>query len=159
MRVRPKLRSRPIWPIPRNPNAEQSGPFVMIQGPQTDVISYKRVETCLRSENPKSLHSQPQQQSHRFLTRREPQPEAWPHPPPQQTLACAGPTAAHWLPAAAPSCAAAGRVTRDSRAGPRSDAGAPWGQAAPAAVPLGPAGRPPRGPSSRTHRESESARR
>ena len=26
-----------------------------------------------------------------------------------------------------PSCAAAGRVTRDSRAGPRSDAGAPWG--------------------------------
>ena len=33
----------------------------MIQGPQTDVISYKRVETCLRSENPKSLHSQPQQ--------------------------------------------------------------------------------------------------
>ena len=33
----------------------------MIQGPQTDVVSYKRVETCLRSENPKSLHSQPQQ--------------------------------------------------------------------------------------------------
>ena len=104
-----KLLRGPVRPIPRNPNAEQSGPFVMIQGPQTDVISYKRVETCL---NPKSLPLpfllQPSDRAAASsrVGRRSPRP---------------------------------GRIrrvqTRRARAWQplEPDAGAPWGQAAPAA--------------------------
>ena len=44
------MRSRPIWPIPRNPNAEQSQPFVTIGWLITDLASY--IKGGGWSENP-----------------------------------------------------------------------------------------------------------
>ena len=39
----------PIRPNPRNPNAEQSQPFVTIGGPRTNLMLYKYVESGLRT--------------------------------------------------------------------------------------------------------------
>ena len=80
----------------------------MIQGPQTDVISYKRVETCL---NPKSLPLpfllQPSDRaatSSRVGIQRRRRPARWlPNPAPREAWpACAAAVARHRLGAGAP---------------------------------------------------------